>query len=475
MDKYKYLVKNTLIFFIGSFTSKVLVFLLLPLYTTVLSTTEYAISDLMNTSVNLLFIILTLMISEGVLRFAIENRYDKAEILNIGFVFIIMSSIVLGICILVVSKINYIPMFDGYWVLFFLLYIFYSLNHLLAGFVRGIENVKLIAITGVFGTGMTVASNIILLVVFKYGISGYITSMILSNAINCVMYIVFGKVYKYFNIKSINSKLLGEMIKYSLPIVITEMAWWINSAADRYMVAWLLGASETGLLSVSHKLPSVLTIFTSIFMQAWKLSAIKEYKSESSQQFFSKMLNLYNALLILAGALVITFIKPISALAFKGDFSNAWYLVSPFIIAFVINGVSAFLGSFYIANKDTKSLMNSTLIGAAINIILNYLMIKEVGTIGAGISTVISYFIISLIRIIQVKREIKIHLELKRIVPSYILLVLLAIIVSVNIKYVYYIAILILVMLVWLNSKYILEMIRVGRSYISKRMGGGNE
>ena len=61
MNKYKYLAKNTLVFFIGSFASKILVFLLLPLYTSVLSTSEYAISDLMNTSVNLLNMVLTLM------------------------------------------------------------------------------------------------------------------------------------------------------------------------------------------------------------------------------------------------------------------------------------------------------------------------------------------------------------------------------------------------------------------------------
>ena len=141
------------------------------------------------------------------------------------------------------------------------------------------------------------------------------------------------------------------MVRYSAPIVITQVAWWINSAIDRYMVTWLMGTSETGLLSAAHRIPSILTVFTGIFMQAWKLSAIKEYESESSQMFFSKMLNTYNALLVVAGGFVIAFIKPISGLIFKEDFASAWYLVSPFILAFIINGVSAFLGTFYIASK----------------------------------------------------------------------------------------------------------------------------
>lgn len=98
----------------------------------------------------------------------------------------------------------------------------------------------------------------------------------------------FGKIYKYVDIKSLNKNLIFEMVRYSAPIVITQVAWWINSAIDRYMVTWLMGTSETGLLSAAHRIPSILTVFTGIFMQAWKLSAIKENESESSQIFFQK-------------------------------------------------------------------------------------------------------------------------------------------------------------------------------------------
>ncbi len=456
MNKYKYLANNTLIFFIGSFASKILVFLLLPLYTTVLSTSEYAITDLMSTSANLLYMVLTLMISEAVLRFSIEKRHDKSEVLNIGFIFIIVSSILVGIGTLIASRINLIELFDGYWLQFFLLYLFYSINQLLAGFIRGLEKVKLIAIAGVIGTIVTITANILLLIIFKWGIDGYIASMILANVVTCLVYIVFGKVYDYINLKYFNVNLMTEMTKYSTPIVITEVAWWLNTAADRYIVTLLLGPTETGLLSVAHRLPSVLTVFTSIFMQAWKLSAIKEYESESSQKFFSEMLNLYNALLIVAGAIVIVFVKPISSLIFKGDFASAWYLVPPFILAFVINGVSAFLGTFFIANRNTKPLMYSTLVGAIVNIALAFILIKQIGTIGAGIATTISYFSISIIRTIQVKKQMKLHIEFKRIIPSYILLVLLASIILIDIDNSCILAFIILLILILLNSNYLI-------------------
>ncbi len=454
MSKYKYLATNTLVFFISKFSSKILVFLLLPLYTSVLSTSEYGISDLMNTSVSLFYIILTLMVAESVLRFSFDKNYEKAQIFSTGLFFILVSSILMGLGIIIANKINKIKIFDGYWLHYFLLYVFYSLDNLLANFIRGLEKIKLIALAGVVGTIVTVISNIFLLVVFKYGIYGYLTSMILSHVVVSVAYLVFGRAYRYIDFKIINKNLIIEMIKYSTPIVVVQISWWINSAIDRYIVALLLGTSETGLLSLAHKIPSMLTVFTSVFMQAWKLSAIKEYESESSRQFYSKILNLYNSVLIIAGAFIIAFIKPISSLIFKSEFSSAWYLAPVFILAFVINGISAFLGTFFIANKNTKSLAYSTLIGAGVNIILNFVLIKRVGTFGAGISTAISYFIISIIRIVQVEKKMHLNLEYARIITSYILLVVL-------IKYVLNTNIIIigfiLSLLLMINKKHILD------------------
>lgn len=465
MNKYKYLATNTFVFFISKFSSKILVVLLLPLYTSVLSPSEYGISDLINTTVNLFYIILTLMVAEGVLRFSFDKNYEKAQIFVVGLLFVFASSITLGLGIITVIKLNKVQIFNNYWIHFFLLYLFYSLNNLLANFMRGLEKIKLIAITGIVGTIVTVMSNILLLLVFKYGIYGYLTSMILSNMAVSIVYFLFGKAYRYLKFRRINKHLINEIIKYSTPIVVIQISWWVNSAIDRYIVALLLGPSETGLLSLAHKIPSILTVFTSVFMQAWKLSAIKEYDSESSRQFFSKILNLYNSVLVVVGALIIAFIKPISSLIFKSSFLSAWYLVPVFILAFVINSISTFLGAFYIANKDTKSLAFSTVIGAMIHVFLNFVLIKKVGTIGAGIATVISYFIISTIRVVQVEKVMRLHFEYARIISSYILLVIL-IIYALNTNMIA--TTFTLLALIMINKAHIIDFFRAGILYLRR-------
>ena len=78
-NKYAYLAKNTMLFTISSFGSKILSFLLVPLYTAVLSTEEYGTADLVTTTAGLLIYVFTLNIADAVLRFAIDRKNNQEE------------------------------------------------------------------------------------------------------------------------------------------------------------------------------------------------------------------------------------------------------------------------------------------------------------------------------------------------------------------------------------------------------------
>ena len=83
-EKIKKLGSNTLWMLIGNFSTKVLTFLLVPLYTYVLSTREYGIIDLIITSVSLLSPILTLSVTEGIIRLMFDNQCDNKQIFSVS-------------------------------------------------------------------------------------------------------------------------------------------------------------------------------------------------------------------------------------------------------------------------------------------------------------------------------------------------------------------------------------------------------
>ena len=74
-ERVKYLFKNMGILTISSFASKILVFLLVPLYTSILSTSEYGTYDLVVSTISLIYPILTMNIYDAVMRYCLDKNY----------------------------------------------------------------------------------------------------------------------------------------------------------------------------------------------------------------------------------------------------------------------------------------------------------------------------------------------------------------------------------------------------------------
>ena len=84
LNKYKHLVKNTFIFAIGTFSSKILVFVLMPIYTRTLTTEQYGIVDLVVQTANLLFPLVTLGMTNAIIRFGVDRSYRKNDVFTAG-------------------------------------------------------------------------------------------------------------------------------------------------------------------------------------------------------------------------------------------------------------------------------------------------------------------------------------------------------------------------------------------------------
>ena len=100
------------------------------------------------------------------------------------------------------------------------------LNHV---FIEGLTGMA----WGLFSTLIIVVSNLILLLKFDLGVTGYVCSIIISDALSLLGLIVISELYKFFDRKALDKNIFKELIKYSLPLVPTYILWWITSASDR--------------------------------------------------------------------------------------------------------------------------------------------------------------------------------------------------------------------------------------------------
>jgi O-antigen/teichoic acid export membrane protein len=457
LNRYKKLIKNTALITVGNFASKLLTFFLLPLYTAILTTAEYGVADLMTTTVNLITPFFTLIISEAVMRFALDKECDKNQVLSIGIFVTLLGSVVM---LFFSPLIRISSDLKPYYVLFILYYFVTALQSVLSQFVKGIERVTVYASSGVLHTMTFIAFNILFLVALKIGITGYLLSMVLSNAITVVYLILGAKLWRYIiPPKEVSRDLTRKMLQYSVPMIPNSLSWWVSNSSDKYMLTFFCGVAATGVYSVSQRIPSLFATISTIFISSWQISAIDDFGSRESIEFYSKIYRIYSTfnILTLSGLILIT--KPLARFLFSKSFYDGWQFVPVLLMAFLFQAMSSYLGTIYTSAKKTKMLFISTIISAMANIVLNAILIPILGAQGAAIATFVSYFIIWIIRLFDTKKILKLEIAYKIDITSYLLLMVQVGLVVSNSSFVYLGSCTIFVLLVALNFSIIKEIL----------------
>ena len=194
MNKYWKLISNTLIFAIGTFSSKVLVFLLMPLYTTVLTDAEYGTVDLMVQVGNFLLPLVSCGIVNGIIRFGLDKYYRKRDVFTTGFL-----TILGGFALLLILEpiLVHVPYLNENTMMIYVFVLMSSMRSLCSQFVRAKGYVKLYALDGILSTATTIFFNVLYLVVLKWGIDGYMLAMISADTLS-TLYFSFVRVAQKF-------------------------------------------------------------------------------------------------------------------------------------------------------------------------------------------------------------------------------------------------------------------------------------
>lgn len=397
-NRYKYLIRNTGILTISNFSSKILVFLLVPLYTSILTTSEYGVYDLALSTIQLIYPIFTANIVDGVMRFSMEKGCNEEDVVSVALRFIICSTIFTGLLLIGNYYFKLWNDINGFELLIFLYYVFYMLNQFFIQLSKGLERIRDMAIAGVIGTLAMLGFNLLFFGVIKLGLSGFFIANILGQAIPVVFFVIRFKIWNLIKINNNNNELQHKMLIYSVPLLFSTLGWWVNNASSKYIVTILCGIGVNGLLSVAYKLPSILNTFQSIFVQAWQVSAIKEYGGKDVNDFYKSAFVYLNIVMCVGAAILILLTKPVAYILFANDFYSAWIYVPFLLLSSVFNASAGFIGPILSAQKDTKSMAKSAIYGASINIVLSIFLVYIIGGQGATIAVAVSSFITFYVR-----------------------------------------------------------------------------
>ena len=422
--KYKYLSKNFILFSISSIGPKIIAFIMVPLYTNYLSTSDYGRGDIVTTSASLILPLVVMCVESAVLRFCFDENYNQDEVISSGL-FICIRGIML--CIIgtaIMSRFTFFKLYPSYLTAFALILFSDGMYNLMTNYARGTNNVQYMVEMSLITTIASCILNVVLLVILRCGIGGYL----LANYLGTFMAVIWGgirlKIYRHIHLNKVKKNLIVELQKFGFPLIFNKIGWWINSSSDRYIVTLMLGATANGIYTVSYKIPTMLTACSDIFTQAWQLSAIRDFDADDKDNFVADMYELYNGFLVIVCSILIIFTIPFAYLLYAKDFFIAWRYVTPLMISFIFGGLAGFLGSIFTAVKDTKIFSYSTMIGAVVNTVLNFILVYYMEIMGAAIATLISNVVIWLIRLHRSRRYICLKVNFLRHIFMYSLLII---------------------------------------------------
>ena len=399
--QYRKLGKDFLLMFIGNFSSKILIFLLVPFYTSCMTTEQYGIVDIITTSVSLLCPFLSLTIAEAVMRFALEKNSDIKQVFSIGFYITVFSILIMLLISPVVFFSNILKPYYVYMILYYIVSVFLLFVN---QFAKGIDNVKEFTIAGILQTVVTILCNLVFLLFLQKGIDGYLLSYIIGYAIG-ILYLAYNLNFGQYllRISHIEIEYFKKMVRFSVPLIANNLAWWILNSSDKYMIQFLRGASDVGVYSVAYKIPTIMTTITSLFSASMRISAIPNYEEEESKKFVNKTFYGYICLLGCITSGMIVCVKIFAWILFQKDFFIAWRVSAILLLGYMFYAIAEYIGIVFLATNKTTYILHSCATGAVINIILNIILINYMGYIGAAVATVISYFVLLIIRIIKAR------------------------------------------------------------------------
>lgn len=502
MNKYKRLVSNSIIFALGNLTVKAAQFFILPLLTKYLMENQYGVTENMVVTIqDLLMPLFTLGLADALFRFSVDKRHSPNEIITNA-----LSVVLVGVAAFSLLDLIFYFIMHGtgslygetFMLLLIPLFAFKSVKNLLAEFTRGIGKTIIYATSSILESVVMLLLAYLLIVFADLGIYGYIIALIAAPLTGMIFLTCTVNPLKYFKLSAFNKFKLKIMLKYSVPNVWNSISWWIVQTSSKYImvyfsvmsIAGLSGSQElydqawaiSGVYTAASKLPSLINVVSSIFLQAWSLSSAQESESSDHNEFYSKVFKFYSPVIFMATACLMLVLPYVSKLLLKGDFYSGW-TYSPLLIMGAVAGCfSSFFGAFFGVYYKSVYAMWTTIIGAGINLVCCMVFIpivaKYIGLEYVVYVSIIAFFIsynaIFISRVLFSKKLVQLNINWLKFIFLYVLNIAVAVVYTINISLKWIFALVSIAAVIVLNIKEIKEILSIVTKVIKNRIAKKN-
>ncbi|WP_423408378.1 oligosaccharide flippase family protein [Heyndrickxia sp. MSNUG] len=397
-------------YFIGNVLSKLIVFFLLPLYTSELVPKDFGTFDLVVTLLSFFAPIAFFQIWDGMFRYSFDkhNNKEKYDVISNSFVVLIIGFLLYTFMFVIAYKIIHFEL-D---LLIFFYGLMVAINYQYTFIARVFLKNTLFVMTGILNTLLNAILNFILIVYFNLGVESLYISFIAGALLQVILIELNIHPIAKFRLNRLNKKLQLEMVKFSIPLCLASISYWLLSGYTRIVIAQELGNAANGLYAVANRFGSLISLIVSIFQFAWNEMVYLMAKENDRFQKYELSMKYILKVIVFGSAILMLIIKIIFPHLIHSDYQDALLLVPLTLIGIAFNSFAGFLGTIFMTEKNTKYILTTTVFGAVINIILLWTLTPLLGIQGAIGALCLAFVALSFIRAYMVRKVIHINFPL---------------------------------------------------------------
>lgn len=409
VERGKKLLNDTILYSIAQFGSRMLIFLMLPLYTHYFSPDEFGLWDLTLTTIAFMTPFISMEMIAAVYRWLLDARTyaRQQQIIATGSWMIGRNMIVFNSLAVILLLTIHIP----YGWLALLVINTDILSNFAQQITRGLMRNRLFASLGILHALVFVSTILVLIFIFHVRIEAFFYATALANLFVLATATWRTRMWTYVWPSFRTRELIKPMLTYALPIIPGAMSWWVISLADRYFISIYLGTGANGIYAVAAKIPAVLMLLNNVFALAWKDSAIQTFAQKEKDTYFTDVFTLFFKGLCTA-VIGILLISKLLMILFIGEaYIDAWKYGNILVLGALFHACALFWAAGFHGAKQTKPIFTSAMTGAIISIIGNVLFIPFFGLYAVATTSTISFLIVWIMRIRQARGVFRIRIK----------------------------------------------------------------
>ena len=425
--------KDSLIYGFGNAILKILALLVAPIFTRVFLPADYGIINLITSITYFLSLLMIFGMDAATSVSYYQYGKEKKLIVSTAFWFLVIWGILLvGLASLFSQQFSSLSFHTNSYHLLFLIAFATAFFTLLVSFAKLIFRLefqpKVFAFIAISQAIISTALMIVLVVVFKYGLAGYLGGTLIGTFTSFILafgYILVRKTITF----TFNLSRLKEMLAYGVMMVPTALSFYVFDLSDRYFINHYWNLTELGLYSIAINIAGLLTFFSIALGQAWTPYVLKLYYGSRKifDQFVPRIFIYYLVLFFSLALFVTIFGQEILRIFTTPRYYDSFRAIGPMALAFTFGATLQITVLGITIARKTKFMAFYAGMTALINIGFNFLLIPKLGMVGAAWATAISYFFLTASYLFTSQKFIYIKLPWQKIFKLVLLSVTLII------------------------------------------------